>query len=168
MAEPSGATTNLGNASGTAVNTNGIQFVTYRGEENLWGNIWGWVDGMNINANGIHKLYVADHDFADRKMDGHYMDTGLTLAKANGYISAFGYNEPFDWLFVTTEVAGNSSVPVGDYFWQNYTYADVMVALLGGRWTNGGLAGPFSWLVDSAPALRSRDLGGRPVYIPQA
>ena len=168
MAEPSGATTNLGNASGTAVNTNGIQFVTYRGEENLWGNIWGWVDGMNINANGIHKLYVADHDFADRKMDGHYMDTGLTLAKANGYISAFGYNEPFDWLFVTTEVAGNSSVPVGDYFYQNYTYADVMVALLGGAWGHGSTAGPFSWHVSSTPATRSRDVGGRPVYIPQA
>lgn len=168
MAEPSGATTNLGNASGTAVNTNGIQFVTYRGEENLWGNIWGWVDGMNINANGIHKLYVADHDFADRKMDGHYMDTGLTLAKANGYISAFGYNEPFDWLFVTTEVAGNSSVPVGDYFYQNYTYADVMVARLGGSWYDGGHAGPFYWSVDSAPATRYRYLGGRPVYIPQA
>lgn len=168
MAEPSGATTNLGNASGTAVNTNGIQFVTYRGEENLWGNIWGWVDGMNINANGIHKLYVADHDFADRKMDDNYLDTGLTLAKANGYISAFGYNEPFDWLFVTTEVAGNSSVPVGDYFYQNYTYADVMVALLGGRWSNGGLAGPFSWGVYGAPAYRDRYFGGRPVYIPQA
>ena len=168
MAEPSGATTNLGNASGTAVNANGIQFVTYRGEENLWGNIWGWVDGMNINANGIHKLYVADHDFADRKMDGHYMDTGLTLAKANGYISAFGYNEPFDWLFVTTEVAGNSSVPVGDYFYQNYTYADVMVALLGGYWSYGGDAGPFDWAVNDAPANRYRYVGGRPVYIPQA
>ena len=168
MAEPSGATTNLGNASGTAVNTNGIQFVTYRGEENLWGNIWGWVDGMNINANGIHKLYVADHDFADRKMDGHYMDTGLTLAKANGYISAFGYNEPFDWLFVTTEVAGNSSVPVGDYFYQNYTYADVMVALLGGHWYNGSNAGPFNWNVRNTPAYRYRTVGGRPVYIPQA
>lgn len=168
MAEPSGATTNLGNASGTAVNTNGIQFVTYRGEENLWGNIWGWVDGMNINANGIHKLYVADHDFADRKMDDNYLDTGLTLAKANGYISAFGYNEPFDWLFVTTEVAGNSSVPVGDYFYQNYTYADVMVALLGGSWDDGGRAGPFGWNVNDAPANRARIVGGRPVYIPQA
>ena len=168
MEEPSGATTNLGNASGTAVNTNGIQFVTYRGEENLWGNIWGWVDGMNINANGIHKLYVADHDFADRKMDGHYMDTGLTLAKANGYISAFGYNEPFDWLFVTTEVAGNSSVPAGDYFYQNYTYADVMVARLGGDWHGGSTAGPFSWSVNHPPAVRSRAAGGRPVYIPQA
>lgn len=168
MAEPSGATTNLGNASGTAVNTNGIQFVTYRGEENLWGNIWGWVDGMNINANGIHKLYVADHDFADSKMNGSYMDTGLTLAKANGYISAFGYNEPFDWLFVTTEVAGNSSVPVGDYFYQNYTYVGVMVARLGGGWSYGGSAGPSYWSVSSTPAGRARGIGGRPVYIPQA
>ena len=42
-------TVNLGNASGTASNANGIQFVTYRGEENFWGNIWWWVDGLNEN-----------------------------------------------------------------------------------------------------------------------
>ena len=47
MAEPTGATINLGNASGTASNANGIQFVVYRGEENFWGNIWWWVDAIN-------------------------------------------------------------------------------------------------------------------------
>lgn len=168
MAEPTGATTLLGNASGTAKNANGIQFVTYRGEENIWGNIWMFVDGGNVNANGIHKLYVADHDFADSKMDGSYQDTGITLAKANGYISAFGYNEPFDWLMVTSEVAGNSSLPVGDYFWQNYTYAAVMVVLLGAYWGLGANAGPWCWRVNRAPGDRYRYVGGRPVYIPDA
>lgn len=168
MAEPTGATTLLGNASGTANNANGIQFVTYRGEENIWGNIWKFVDGMNINAKGIHKLYVADHDFADSVITGAYKDTGITLAKANGYISAFGYTEEFDWLMVTSEVLGNSSLPVGDYFYQNNAYDGVMVALLGGGWHYGANAGPWGWLVGYAPGLRYRTLGGRPVYIPQA
>ena len=65
MTEITGATTNLGNASGAVMNANNFNVVTYRGEENLWGNIWTFVDGMNINAKGIHKLYVADHAFAD-------------------------------------------------------------------------------------------------------
>lgn len=168
MAEPTGATTLLGNASGTANNANGIQFVTYRGEENIWGNIWKFVDGMNINAKGIHKLYVADHDFADSVITGAYKDTGITLAKANGYISAFGYTEEFDWLMVTSEVTGNSSLPVGDYFYQNNAYDGVMIALLGGGWNYGAGAGPWYWDVDYAPSSRTRNVGGRPVYIPQA
>lgn len=168
MAEPTGATTLLGNASGTANNANGIQFVTYRGEENTWGNIWKFVDGMNINAKGIHKLYVADHDFADSVITGAYKDTGITLAKANGYISAFGYTEEFDWLMVTSEVTGNSSLPVGDYFYQNNAYDGVMIALLGGNWNNGSNAGPWYWDVHNTPSYRYRRIGGRPVYIPQA
>lgn len=168
MAEPTGATTLLGNASGSVQNTNGINIVTYRGEENMWGNIWKFVDGMNINAKGIHKLYVADHGFADDTITGVYKDTGITLAKASGYISAFGYNEPFDWLFVPSEVAGDSALPVGDYFWQNYNYNAVMIALLGAAWHSSAYAGPWCWAVDGASGLRGRHFGGRPVYIPQA
>ena len=167
MTEITGATTNLGNASGAVMNANNFNVVTYRGEENLWGNIWTFVDGMNINAKGIHKLYVADHAFADSVLDGAYKDTGITLAKANGYVSAFGYNEAFDWLFVTSEVLGNSSLPVGDYFWQNHTYNAVMIALLGARWYYGATAGAFSWTVYDAPSTRARAIGARPVYFPK-
>ena len=167
MTEITGATTNLGNASGAVMNANNFNVVTYRGEENLWGNIWTFVDGMNINAKGIHKLYVADHAFADSVLDGAYKDTGITLAKANGYVSAFGYNEAFDWLFVTSEVLGNSSLPVGDYFWQNHTYNAVMIALLGAGWSTGASAGAFCWHVDSAPSYRHRNIGARPVYFPK-
>ena len=167
MTEITGATTNLGNASGAVMNANNFNVVTYRGEENLWGNIWTFVDGMNINAKGIHKLYVADHAFADSVLDGAYKDTGITLAKANGYVSAFGYNEAFDWLFVTSEVLGNSSLPVGDYFWQNHTYNAVMIALLGASWNGGASAGAFCWAVSDAPSDRTRDIGARPVYFPK-
>lgn len=167
MTEITGATTNLGNASGAVMNANNFNVVTYRGEENLWGNIWTFVDGMNINAKGIHKLYVADHAFADSVLDGAYKDTGITLAKANGYVSAFGYNEAFDWLFVTSEVLGNSSLPVGDYFWQNHTYNAVMIALLGARWSDGARAGAFCWSVYGAPSTRARLIGARPVYFPK-
>lgn len=167
MTEITGATTNLGNISGAVTNSNGFNVVSYRGEENLWGNIWTFVDGMNINAKGIHELYVADHDFADSKLDGAYKNTGITLAKTNGYVSAFGYNEEFDWLFVPSETNGDSALPVGDYFWQNHTYNDVMIALLGAQWTYGLNAGPFDWHVGTAPSHRSRNIGARPVYFPK-
>jgi len=167
MTEITGATTNLGNISGAVTNSNGFNVVSYRGEENLWGNIWTFVDGMNINAKGIHELYVADHDFADSKLDGAYKNTGITLAKTNGYVSAFGYNEEFDWLFVPSETTGNSSLPVGDYFWQNHTYNAIMIALLGASWRDGAASGRFDWTVHNAPADRDRAIGARAVYFPK-
>lgn len=175
MTEISGATVNLGNASGAVTNTNGVQIVSYRGEENFWGNIWTWVDGMNEQnpstwsstsaSDGEHgRLYVADHGFADDTSASPYQDTGICPCYGGGYISAFGYSEGFDWLFVPTEKAGNSSLPVGDYFW-NYN-ANWRVAILGGRWNDGASAGAFYWYLDGASSHRSRDIGGRLVYVP--
>ena len=167
MTEITGATSNLGNATGSVNNPNGVNIVTYRGEENFYGNIWWFVDGMNINAKGIHELYVTDHDFADDKIVDNYKNTGITLAKTNGYVSAFGYNEEYDWLFVTSETKGNSSLPVGDHFWQNNTYNGIMIALLGGEWDDGVSAGGFGWNVHDVSGYRSRRIGGRLVYVPQ-
>ena len=45
-----GATASLGNASGMASGTNGGVSISYRGVENFWGNVWKWVDGINIKA----------------------------------------------------------------------------------------------------------------------
>lgn len=163
MAEPTGATTILGNTSGKAANGS----VSYRGEENFWGNIWKWVDGLNIEAKGLHNLFVADHGFADDIGVDPYKDAGITLAKADGSVSAFAYNEEFDWLFFPSETLGNSSLPVGDSLWQNYEYNSWLVARLGGSWTYGSAAGGFCWYVYYASSNRSRGVGGRLVYVPK-
>lgn len=168
MAEKTGGSNSLGNASGAVTNTSGIQIVSYRGEENPFGNIWKFVDGINVMANGIHSAYVADHDFSDKQSTGSYADVGFTLAKANGYISAFGYSQDFDWLFLTSETKGNSSVPVGDYFWQNYTVTDDggwLAVRLGANWYDGYNAGCFTFHVNVPSIHRGRDLSGRLVYL---
>lgn len=171
MAENTGATTSLGNASGVVTNTNGILIVSYRGEENPWGNIWKWVDGINIQnpspfaAGQYGNVYVADHGFADGISASPYEDTGIHPCYGEGYVSAFGYNEKFDWLFIPTEHSGNSSLPVGDYMYNNQP--GWRVALLGGSWDGGSRAGAFGWLLDSAAASgRGRNVGGRLVYVP--
>lgn len=161
MAEPTGATSALGNASGKAENGS----VTYRGEENFWMNIYKWVDGLNIKPQGLHELYVADHAFADDKGDGSYQNAGITLAKTNGWVSAMAYNEPFDWLFFPSETLGNSAVPVGDHFYQNAASSSAwLAAFFGGDWTPGALGGGFIWLVTHSSAARARNRGARLVY----
>ncbi|RBR32278.1 hypothetical protein EB06_01161 [Enterococcus cecorum] len=168
LAEPTGATTTLGNQSGHVTNGNNIQIFSYRGEENLYGNIWKFIDGINVMANGIHAAYVADHDFNDKQSTGSYTDVGFTFAKTSGYVSAFGYSQEFDWLFLTSETTGNSSVPVGDYFWQNYTATDDggwRTVQLGAYWNGGSGAGGFYWIVGSPSVHRNRNLSGRLVYL---
>lgn len=166
MAELTGGTSTLGNASGAITNANGFNVVSYRGEENFWMNIWSWVDGLNIYAYGEHSLYVADNGFADNISAAPYKDAGITIAKANGYISAFGYNEEFDWLFFPSETTGNSSVPVGDYLNQNNTASSWSVALLGGSRGTSSNGGAFFWDVVHSSAARYRAFGGRLVYVP--
>lgn len=162
MSDPTGATSALGNASGKAESGS----VTYRGEENFWMNINTWVDGMNIKPQNINELYVADHNFSDEKGDGSYENAGITVAKVNGFVSAFAYNELFDWLFIPSDtVGGNSSVPVGDYFYQNaVSTAGWFAAFLGGSWYNSSYNGGFRWTLSNSSASRARYRGARLVY----
>ena len=165
-----GATVSLGNASGTVTNANNIQLVSYRGEENFWGNIWGWVDGMNeenpatFESGDFGTLYVADHGFADDSKASPYKNTGIHPVYGSGYVSAFGYSEEFDWLFIAVEYSGNNALPVGDYAWnQNSGW---WVAILGGYCDNGSNAGAFCWNLDHAASTRYWHIGGRLVYVP--
>lgn len=165
-----GATVSLGNASGAVTNVNGIQIVSYRGEENFWGNIWTWADGMNeenpdpFESGQAGTLYVADHGFVDNSKASPYKNTGIHPIQGSGYVSAFGYSEEFDWLFIAVEYSGNSTLPVGDYAWnQNSGWR---VARLGGCCDNGADAGAFDWYLKYAASYRGWNVGGRLVYVP--
>lgn len=171
--ELTGATVNLGNASGAVTNANGYNVVSYRGEENLWGNIWKWEDGLNIknpstfaaDDGQVGVLYAADHGFADDTGAAPYEDTGIRVPYVSwSYISAFGYSEAYDWLFVGVEGKGNSSVPVGDCV-QNVN-PGWRVAESGTRWNHGAGAGVFCLSLDGSAGSRTRDVSGRSVYIP--
>lgn len=171
--ELTGATVNLGNASGAVTNANGYNVVSYRGEENLWGNIWKWEDGLNIknpstfaaDDGQVGVLYAADHGFADDTGAAPYEDTGIRVPYVSwSYISAFGYSEAYDWLFVGVEGKGNSSVPVGDCV-QNVN-PGWRVARSGAGWYNGGNAGVFCLNLYDSAGGRHRGISGRSVYIP--
>ena len=173
MSELTGATVNLGNASGAVTNANGYNVVSYRGEENLWGNIWKWEDGLNIknpstfaaDDGQVGVLYAADHGFTDDTGAAPYEDTGIRVPYINwSYISAFGYSEAYDWLFVGVEGKGNSSVPVGDCV--SNVNPGWRVAESGADWHCGASAGVFCLGLHYSAGSRDRTVSGRSVYIP--
>lgn len=169
MALNTGATSSLGNGSGNADSgVNGKCSVSYRGEENLWGNIWTWLDLINILAKGANEAYLhkAGETVADDTTTG-YENYGTQLSHSNGYQSRVGYSEEHPDLFLPTASAGTDALPIGDYYWQNYTYSGFLVARLGGMWSSGSDCGAWCLIVHYASSSRYRYIGGRLLYVPQ-
>lgn len=182
-ASVTGSTSGIGNGTGRAERTttyeggvakeytvDGKTSVCWRGKENFWGNIWKFVYGINIWGNGKmgggQPYICSDFNFAENKNSGNYEGAGFTATNVAGYISAMGYSTICDWLFIASECTGNSSLPVGDYTYITQNLNGYRIAPLGGRWTDGGVAGAFSWYLDYGVGRCYRFIGGRLVYIP--
>ena len=177
-----GSTASLGNGTGRATKTttyeggkatdytvDGKTSICYRGVENFWGNIWKFAYGINFYCE-VGKPFLGyvckDFNYAESKKTDNYENIGFALPSENGYVSAMGYSTKYDWLFLPSEVKGNSSLPVGDYYYQNNTWDGYRIAPLGGTWSDGSDAGGFYWHLDYGVGTRHRDLGGRLVYVP--
>lgn len=177
-----GSTASLGNGTGRATKTttyeggtatdytvDGKTSICYRGVENYWGNIWKFVYGLNFYCE-VGKPFLGyvckDFNYAESKKTDNYENIGFALPSENGYISAMGYSTKYDWLFLPSEVKGNSSLPVGDYYYQNNTWDGYRIAHLGGTWSNGSSAGGFAWNLNYGVGIRNRNIGGRLVYVP--
>lgn len=177
-----GSTASLGNGTGRATETttyeggvatkntaDGKTSICYRGVENFWGNIWKFAYGINFYCE-VGKPFLGyvckDFNYAESKRTDNYENIGFALPSENGYVSAMGYSTNYDWLFLPSEVKGNSSLPVGDYYYQNNTWDGYRIARLGGNWDNGSDAGGFYWNLRNGVGYRSRTIGGRLVYVP--
>ena len=178
-----GSTSGIGNGTGRATKStaypgnvatdytdNGKTSICWRGKENFWGNIWKFVYGVNIWGNGKMaggQPYICkDFNFAENKNSDNYEAAGFTVAAKAGYISAMGYSTKCDWLFMASECLGNSALPVGDYTYITELLNGYRIAPLGGYWGYGVSTGPFYWALSVGVSDRSRELGGRLVYIP--
>lgn len=177
-----GSTASLGNGTGRATKTttyeggkatdytvDGKTSICYRGVENFWGNIWKFAYGINFYCE-VGKPFLGyvckDFNYAESKKTDNYENIGFALPSENGYVSAMGYSTKYDWLFLPSEVKGNSSLPVGDYYYQNNTWDGYRITRLGGSWSDGSSAGGFYWNLDDGVGYRYRDIGGRLVYVP--
>lgn len=177
-----GSTASLGNGTGRATKTttyeggkateytvDGKTSICYRGVENFWGNIWKFAYGINFYCE-VGKPFLGyvckDFNYAESKKTDNYENIGFALPSENGYVSAMGYSTKYDWLFLPSEVKGNSSLPVGDYYYQNNTWDGYRIARLGGGWNVGSSAGGFFWSLDIGVGYRYRTVGGRLVYVP--
>jgi hypothetical protein len=108
VGQKTGGCEGLGNASGSADGSKGNKVsINYRGLEDFWGNVWEFVDGINIKAD--HRPYVADHGFASDVFDGTiYQDAGFNLPGTNNWVNNFACSAGADWLLMPSAVGAAS------------------------------------------------------------
>lgn len=139
--------------------------VYWRGIENLWGNIWNWIDGININD---HVPYICNsYSFEDDTATG-YTQIGFAMSSTIGWITAFGYDANNDYTFLPSETIASQDVPstIGDYYgtsdggWRIYP--------IGGSWVDNDYVGLFDIGAGNTSATSSQYFGARLMYVPTA
>ena len=182
-----GSTAHLGNNTGMAEKTvneiggvetvyteNGKVAVSYRGVENLWGNLYTHISNVNLWGDGTMlggQLYVCeDFNININKHDGNYSPVGFLLPNYAGmkYISYFGFgNEPLDWVFTPSAVGSTSLLPVGDYILSLDNIKMHYGVVYGGRYDTGLGSGLFMLRICGGD-IQLRDVTARLIFIPSA
>ena len=155
-----------GNGTNSVGGNTNDAYMTYRGIENFFGNVWQWVDGINIGGASSpaddNKVHVSntDTDFADDTW-ANYTDLGVTLANANGY-QKFLEQQARGFLPASVGGAGvGSSTYITDYYYQDTGWR---VVILGGTAYYGASAGVASWYASYASSNDNATIGGRLAY----
>ena len=110
--------------------------VQYRWTENLWGNVYQWVDGFN--ANGTAAYYCTDPSkYADDTATGY---TNIGTLPASGWIKDLTVTD--NGLLIPKTSGGSETTYVPDYA---YSDPDWRVLCVGGGWSEGTYAGLLSF-----------------------
>lgn len=138
------------NDDGGASNVGG--FLTYRGIENPWGNIWKWLDGVNYNDG---RVYLANDpaNYDDDIDTDPYFDTGVIQPDHNGYQSKI-HNTPHGLLVESVDGASG----VNDYYWYTPGWR---VARAGGSAARGAAAGFAALDARHSSSHRGATIGSR-------
>lgn len=162
VAQNSGATDSMVYHTGRAAGTDGQTAVQYRGVENLWGNYYAWLDGVNFND---RKAYVCTDpaSYTDDTATG-YVDTGLTLP-SSGYVKFMGVSSAAPWLMLPKTNGGSQTTYVSDYV---SSYTGWRVALVAGDYytTNPGYCGLFYLYAYYTSSSSSAYFGSRLLFLP--
>ena len=155
-AATTGGTDGVVASSGAMGTSNTNQFM-YRGIEDLWGNVWQWVDGVNIIDN---QAWVCE-DAGQYESDvfaSPYQKLSYTNANTNGYVREMGFDPNRPYAQFPIHLGGGATTYYSDYYYQN---VGQRVARCGGAWSNGLVAGPSFWLLNASSANADANISGR-------
>ena len=153
----SGGCDSLGMKSGCLVN-DGKHNVIYRGIESIIGNIFSFVDGINIKDCVAYVCYNPKEYVSD-KFESPYEKIGYINSKQEGYCKALGFDINHPLIQLPTEIGANSTSGTTDYYW--CTATGNRVARVGGLLNVGAVGGLWSWSLIAASSGSYWSCGAR-------
>ena len=133
---------------------------SYRGIENPFGNVWQFVDGVNITANQAwvcnNAAEYASNEFAYPYEQLNYINHNVS---GHGPVT-MGFDAGHKFAEFATSVSA-SSIPTKYYCDYYYQASGPRIALVGGIWNSGSYAGPWAWDLSSLSSRTSIVIGGR-------
>ena len=145
-------------SSGSIVsNSDGKYPCCYRGIENPYGNVFQWIDGVNVND---YQAWVCANanSYASNVFAHPYEQLGYINHNANNYIQAMGWDAEKPFAEFPVAVQASSVQYYCDYYAQN---TGQRVARVGGSWSAGAGAGSVFWVFSSASSVAAVDIGAR-------
>lgn len=157
----------IGNVSGntagaTSAATEATKYMSYRGVENLYGHLWKWRDGININ-NNIPYICNNISNFADNTATNYtrpkdVLGADVTLHNADGYQSTLAKCSKG---FLPASVGASSATKITDSYWRSTGWR---VALSGGGAHYARIAGVCCLYAACGSGDLSREFSGRVVF----
>lgn len=163
--QKSGQCDSLGMKSG-CLNNDGKHAIIYRGIENIFGNIWQFVDGINLKDYQAYICYDPSEYVSDKFTDPYkelgYMcfkpAEGSSTTNREGYAKELGYDPLNPMVSLTTEVGGASNTYMTDYAYIN---SGNRIAVVGGSYYYGMLDGLWFWLLGYDSGIADIGIGAR-------
>jgi len=151
-----GFSTNIAASSGSIVANNGKYPCTYRDIESPWGDIFQFVDGVNITD---RQAWVCKNavQYASNVFANPYEQLSYANGDINGYAMAMGYDLNFPFAEFPVVISG-SATHYKDYYYQA---VGPRIARFGGLWSNGASAGLSFWYLYYSSSSAAVSSGGR-------
>lgn len=145
-----GGSNSIGNASSPS--TNDDTWMSYRGIENFYADIFEWIDGINFSERLVYTSNTQS-TFASGVFTGAYTSTGVTLP-SSGYIKDMSFS--IKGFIPTDSTGGSDSTYVTDYV---SSFTGPRVAAFGGLAGHGLECGAASLYASGGSSHASAGLG---------
>ena len=158
-AQKEGGCDSLGMKSGCLANDS-QHAVIYRGIENIFGNVFNWIDGLNIQN---YQAYICRNpkEYISDKFEVPYIKLGyVNCNEKDMYIKKLGFDEKNPDIALPIEIgegAGSSS-GMCDFY---YSSEGNRVARVGGYFSNGSNAGLWYWVCNNSSVTSYLNCGAR-------
>ena len=153
-----GFSSSIAASSGSLINnTGGTNPCVWRGIENPYGNLYKFVDGVNISYRQAWVCKNAELYSSD--VFAHpYEQLGYVNAYSDDYVTRLGFDENLPFAQFPVEVGGSESTYFCDYYRQN---SGQRVAQVGGHYDSGLHAGPSYWYLNTLSSYTSAGFSAR-------